>query len=186
MKKTLIGVMVAMMLLVGAETIYGVANTRVTGAPPQTNDITVTVRIPQRVGIFVGNNIDFELATPNAPEVYPPAAFPAYYTPTATNGGNINPQNLQIFSNVAYTLAISPSADFDPSLPATDLEYQANGWAGPGWTPFPAPLAWNNLEVSATRTTGWVDRNLDYRVELTGDEPAGTYTITVTYRMTSP
>jgi len=101
---------------------------RVTGTSPITNDLTVTVEIPQRLGLNLsGGNIIFNLD--DASVTYPPATFPGYYFPTTPATTPHVP--LAVFCNSAagWDLTVIASGDFDPTLPVTQLYYAATGEA---------------------------------------------------------
>ncbi len=164
---------------------------RVTGTSPITNDLTVTVLIPQRVGLDLsGTNVTFDLSDPSV--TYPPSAFPGYYFPTDPTTTPHVP--LAVFSNSpnGWTLTVIASGDFDATLPVSQLFYAAtgeaqtaDGTAAPGgnWIAFSATAA-TNVASDVTRTTGWDDYDQDYELQITGNEavidPGATVTITYT------
>ncbi len=185
---------VLLSLLIIAFAIPAFALGQNAGSSPITNDLTVTVRIPTRVGIDLsGGNIVFDLG--DASVTYPPASFPGYYMPTTPVASPNVP--LSVFCNVAagWNLTVQSDGDFDASLPVSQLFYAdageaqtADGSAAPGgnWVAFSA-AAPTAVASDVSRTTGWDAYNQDYELQITGNEASldpGVF-VTITYTITS-
>ena len=149
----------------------------VSGTPTQSHAVTVDVIIPPRVGIDIVALEHTKVLDLTADLTYPPAV-PTYWT--------VGTNQISVLSLITYDLTYS-CGFAGPALSTLvmgDMEYQANGWAGPAWTAFAAgPVV---LENNHARTVGWEARNMDYRVNLDGSETDGTHTWTITYSITLP
>ncbi|MCK4524202.1 hypothetical protein KAU15_04675, partial [candidate division WOR-3 bacterium] len=163
------------------------------GTSPLDNTLTVTVRIPTRVGINLsGGNVTFDLG--DVAVTYPPALFPGYYFPTAPAATPFVP--LSVFCNVTagWTLTVIASADFDATLPVTQLYYanageaiSADGGAvGGTWAAFSTAVS-GAVANDVARTTGWDPYNQDYQLQITGNEAVidPGVAVTITYTITS-
>ncbi len=163
---------------------------QIMGSSPIDNPITVTVRIPTRVGINLsGTDIEFDLGT----VTFPPAAFPGYYLPTAPAATPFVP--LSVFCNVSagWTLTVLANGDFNATLPVSQLYYAdapeaktADGAAAPAatWTAFSTVSS--TVADDTQRTTGWDDYDQDYELQITGLEDATVGdAVIITYTITS-
>ncbi len=182
---------VLLVLLVLVMAVPAFALGSISGASPIDNTLTVTVRIPTRVGINLsGGNVTFDLGT----VTYPPTLFPGYYLPTAPAATPFVP--LSVFCNVTagWELTVIASADFDATLPVTQLYYADAGEAisadgaavGGTWAAF--STASSGVVAGAfARTTGWDPYDQDYQLQITGNEavidPGAV--VTITYTITS-
>ena len=181
------------LLLILAFAVPAFALGRIAGPSPQQNDLEVSVRIPQRVGIDLsGDNIEFFLDL--VPLLYPPDLYPAYYFPTNAVTPHVP---LSVFCNApsGWDLEVIASGDFDPTLPVTQLYFApageaqtADGAAAPGgtWTAFSAAA---NVPVASNgaRTVGWEAYDQDYELQITGNEAIldPEVTVTITYTITA-
>jgi hypothetical protein len=175
MKKTLL-VIAALMLatsMVWADAI--------TGPSPVSHNVTITVVIPSHLGINIPTLEHNWLLDLSLDPTYPPAVSTPY---TITNNANV-----QVLSNnsyhYGYTAAMTTTLT---NLAVTDFQYDATGWvpalwAAGTWQTFAAAGTW---EVGAAATTGWVNRNMMYRVLLDGTEASGTGVMTIVHTISQP
>ncbi|MDI6740310.1 MAG: hypothetical protein QME74_08090 [Candidatus Edwardsbacteria bacterium] len=172
MKKLFLGLAV-LALAAGislADAFYGTIGT------PASHDVTVNVIIPPRVGI----NIDLAEHTKtldlSADPTYPPLV--ATYWPFLTN-----PNVISILSTGNYRYDYTTDGlGLLAGLLVGEFEYQTVGWGAGVYTAFGAGA---NLEDPLVRTTGWVNRNMNYQVLLDGAEDAGTHVLVITYTVTA-
>lgn len=160
------------------------------GLSPQSVDLDVSVRIPQRVGLnLTGDPIQFFLD--DVAVTYPPASLPGYYFPTNIAATPHVP--LAVFCNVptGWEVTAIASGDFDASLPVSQLYYAAageaqtaDGTAAPGgsWAAFSSTVD-GTIATDAAKTTGWDDYDQDFQLQITGDESVidPEVTIQITY-----
>ncbi|RKZ20228.1 hypothetical protein DRQ18_06875 [bacterium] len=152
------------------------------GAPPDTlvDSVQVQVIIPERIGLYLetdasGDIVVFDLDAAG----YPPASFPAYYDPT--DPATSPTVDIEVFSNsLTKTWYLDACGDdFDATyIPITQLEWSP---AGAG-TYEDFSNGWTN-HASGSKTAGWEAHDEDYRFEAQEDDPAGTYTTWVRYRV---
>ncbi len=162
-----------------ANIIKGGTGDRITGyAPADTliDSLNVQIFIPLKIGLYVGNDVEFDLDAAG----YPPASFPHYYDPTSPSGTPY--EEIQVFSNsnVLTWYLDAMGTDFDASIPITQLEWSAAG-AG-SYTAFASSGTYDN-HTSGGNTSGWADENEDYRFKCEADDPAGTYNTYLFYRL---
>lgn len=171
MKKLLILMAV---LATGAGLVWADA---ITGPSPVTHPVTLTITIPARLGISIPVH-DHALDLGLDP-LYPPAASTPFTV--ATNA------SIQILSNAGYTYGYTASMTTTlTNLTVGDFQYSENGWIPPTWTGWQTFAASGTFETSAGATTGWVNRNLNYRVNLDGTEAPGTGVMTIVHTITQP
>jgi hypothetical protein len=149
----------------------------VTGGTPVTHNVTLTITIPARLGISIPvHNHALDLALDLT---YPPAVSTPYTV--------INNAAIQILSNNPYTYRYTASMTTTlTNLTVGDFQYSENGWVPPTWTGWQTFLAAGTFETSAAATAGWVNRNLNYRVNLDGTEAPGTGVMTIVHTITQP
>lgn len=186
MKRTILTMLAIALIIAAAMPAFALG--RNSGASPVTNTLDVMVILAARVGVYLGNDITFDLS--DASVTYPPAAFPGYYAPTSPVGSPSLP--LQVFSNSSATwdLTVEASGDFDTNTPVTQLFYAdegtampADGGAATGWT------SMTTSPVSVTtgaKTGGWSDMNQDYIFQTDTDDEPFTATVTITYTIATP
>jgi hypothetical protein len=148
----------------------------ITGPSPVTHNVTLTITIPARLGISIpvhDHALDLSLDP-----TYPPAVSTPY--DIVANAA------IQILSNNAYTYGYTASMTTTlTNLTVGDFEYSENGWV-PTWTGWQAFAASGTFETGAGATPGWVNRNLNYRVNLDGTEAPGTGVMTIVHTITQP
>ncbi len=171
MKKSLL-ILAALLLATGM--VWADA---VTGASPVTHNVTLTVTIPARLGISIPtHNHALDLSVD---PTYPPAVSTPYTV--ATNAV------IQILSNNGYTYGYTASMTTTlTNLTVGDFQYSENGWVPPLWTGWQTFGAAGTFETSAAATAGWVNRDLNYRVNLDGTEAPGTGVMTIVHTITQP
>jgi len=150
----------------------------VTGGTPVHHNQTLTITIPARLGINIPtleHGFTLDLSTD---PTYPPAVSTPYTIHTNAT--------IQILSNAGYTYGYTASMTTTlANLTVGDFQYGANGWV-PVWVGWQTFGAAGTFETSLTATTGWVNRNLDYRVNLDGTEAPGTGVMTIVHTITQP
>lgn len=152
---TLIGLLMA---------LVGVANAQATWPVQTLIPEVLAIRTPS-------TNIAFDLSEAN----YPPDSFPATYEATAPEGG-VMP--VQIFSNAEgfWSIELQISDVVDESgvllIPAGQILYRVNGgvWLRADGTP-------QTIHTGSGETNGWQEITLEFKLELTGAERAGDYSI---------
>lgn len=148
----------------------------ITGPSPVQHPVTLTITIPQRLGISIPVH-DHALDLTLDP-LYPPAVLTPF--DIAANA------SIQILSNNAYTYGYTASMTTTlTNLDLGDFQYSENGWV-PTWTGWQTFLAAGTFEVGAGATPGWINRNLNYRVNLDGTEASGTGVMTIVHTITQP
>jgi hypothetical protein len=170
MKKSLL--MIAALLMVTglalADDVYG------TSGAPASHQVTITVRIPPRVGIRIDGTEHAKLLDLTGVPWYPPAV--GSYRAIGTN-------LISILSTGNYSYAYTDNAaGLLTGLVEGEFQYSPNGWGVAGWVSFAGAGA---LEPSTARTGGWIGRNMDYQVYLDGNETAGDNILLVTYTITA-
>jgi len=186
MKRTILTMLAIALLITAAMPAFALG--RVSGNSGLTNTLDVTVILAARVGIYLGNDITFDLS--DASVTYPPAAFPGYYAPTSPAASPALP--LEVFSNsgsATWDLTVEASGDFAAATPITQLYYAdagtampADGGAATGWTSMTqAPVS---VETGG-KTTGWSAINQDYIFSTDTDDEPFTSTVTITYTITT-
>ena len=106
---------------------------------------------------------------------YPPSEFPARYPATEPTGGALP---VQVFSNAdgVWSLLLQVpdlmGAAGEASVPANQLLYRVNGgvWLRADGAP-------QVIYTHAGPTVGWLELSVEFALELTGSEPAGSYLI---------
>ena len=159
----------------------------------QTNDTAthlVQVVIPEAIKIFVeAGDLSFDFAREKEKGSYPPAGYPAYYYPTATEGRE--GVAIKIHSNITrqWFLYVKPADDLTDgtnTIPISQLEWSTDRIT---WTSFPegGGEGFGVLLFSGNRLNGWAQFNVYYRLKLTGEEVGGTtYRTTFKYTLVTP
>lgn len=151
----------------------------ITGTSPVTHPVTFTVIIPGRLGINIPTaEHDWTLDLTLDPTWPPVATTPYLITNNAT---------VQVLSNQAYTYGYTASMTTAlANLSVGDFQYCETGWIPPTWTGWQAFAAAGTFEAGAAATSGWLNRNMRYRVNLDGSEAIGTGIMTVVHTITQP
>jgi hypothetical protein len=194
MKKLLILIVVLPTVFFGT-IIYGGPGDRIRGRAPRDTlvcTLSVTVRIPAQIGLYVQGNTEFDLGQTGI--VYPPTLFPGYYDPTAVQGTNPDGINVQVFSNsptMTWYLETRGSGNFTTTITLDQLFYAPDGTSNPpdgqdppaGWTGYTTTY---NQIASGGKTNGWISRDQDYVFQSEDDDeptPAAGATVTIYYRL---
>lgn len=193
--KGILIIMAAVPALMFGTIIYGGPGDRISGfAPADTlvDTLTVTVKVPARIGLYVLGNTEFDLSSPTV--TYPPSVFPGYYDPTSVQGTNTDGINLQVFSNsntMVWHLETCGSGDFTTTIALDQLYYAPDGTTNPpdGQDP---PLNWTSFTTTFTeiaqgqKTNGWLSQDQDFIFQAEIDDeptPAAGATATIYYRL---
>ncbi len=122
----------------------------------------ITVRAPS-------DTLSFDLETQN----YPPLEFPATFS-----GGTL-PVQVHSSSEQSWTLSLDVSDIIDDAgvllVPASQVMYRVNegGWLRANGFP-------QVVHAQNGPTLGWMEFSLEFMLELTGTERAGSYEVTAT------
>lgn len=177
------------LILVAAPLVWA----KTSGPSPISENATVTVTVPERVGIDVKDTaITINVgAAPNDGH-YPPATFPGYYVPTSPG---FNPSvRIDVFCNKAAgwdLSATAAAAAFYAGGPSTTALYVAT--AGTGQTadstaspaaPWAAVTTTPNIDGAAAKAS-WDPHNVDFELRLAGAEDPGSGGRTVTFTVTA-
>jgi len=194
MKKLFFGAMaIGLMLLLfpavnaNAGIVAGHAPDRLTGTAADTliDTVTVNVIIPARIGLYVSNDVTFDLSATAEP--YLPAAFPARYWSTAPADPSVTAtEAIQVFCNKAPTTGWyleASGADFSADVLISQIHWAAHNAAASQPLANSFGTGWVQHQTGATKTTGWASYDEDWEFELQADDPAGTYTSWIAYRM---
>lgn len=125
---------------------------------------TLSIRVPT-------TTISFVIAGAG----YPPAAFPATYPATSPDGGTLP---VQVFSNAAgvWSLMLEVQDLVSPAgaavVPASQVMYRVNGglWLRADGSP-------QVIYSQVGQTVGWLELRVEFALELTGRELAGSYLV---------
>lgn len=124
----------------------------------------ISIRVPTTTIAFAPSRID-----------YPPAEFPAQYPATQPEGGTLP---VQVFSNEdgLWNLILEVPDLLNELgatvLPATQVLYRVNNgiWVRADGNP-------QIIYSQAGSTLGWLELHIEFALELTGNELAGSYVI---------
>ncbi|MBI3962090.1 MAG: hypothetical protein HY335_05015 [Deinococcus sp.] len=125
----------------------------------------------------------FNLNTPAAGQVYPPTAFPAFYTPTSPSTTSAQRVNLEITVSGSGTIkwrVLVSGLPFAPDFPVDRLEYVMSG------SNTYVRLSSSQQLFTSGSQKGTIRRRHNYRLRLEGNEPPGSFQTTVTYTLVSP
>jgi hypothetical protein len=150
----------------------------VTGTSPVTHPVTFTVIIPGQLGINIPtpeHNWTLDLTLD---PTWPPAVTTPY---SITNNATIQVLSTRIYS-YSYTASMTTVL---ANLTVGDFQYDAVGWF-PSWAGWQTFGASGTFEAAAPATTGWLNRNMRYRVNLDGTEAEGTGVMTLAHIMAQP
>jgi len=148
------------LLLLGPQVALGQATWLVESLIPE----TLSIRVPSTTITFGVEGAD-----------YPPEAFPAIYSATEPSGGTLP---VQVFSNAegVWNLMLEVpdllSVEGAGGLPASQVLYRVNGgiWVRADGGP-------QVIYTHVGPTIGWLELTVDFALELTGSETAGTYVV---------
>ena len=150
----------------------------VTGLSPVTHPQTLTVIIPGRLGINIPtaeHNVTLDLTLD---PTWPPTVSTPY---SITNNATI-----QLLSNLSYSYSYTASMTTPlANLTVGKFQYDATGWF-PSWSGWQTFGAAGTFEAGAPATTGWLNRNLRYQVNLDGSEGIGAGVMTIIHTITQP
>lgn len=147
-------------LLLGPQVALGQATWLVESLIPE----TLSIRVPSTTITFGVDDA-----------AYPPESFPATYSATEPEGGTLP---VQVFSNAdgVWNLMLEvPDLLSDVgagALPASQVLYRVNGgvWVRADGGP-------QVIYSHVGPTIGWLELTIDFALELTGAETAGTYVV---------
>ncbi len=194
MKKLFFGVMaIGLMLLLfpavnaNAGIVAGHAPDRLTGTASDTliDTVTVNINIPPRIGLYVSNDVTFDLSTTTEP--YLPPSFPYQYwatDPGDPSGGAT--EAIQVFCNQTPATGWyleAEGADFSADVTIDQIHWAAHDASASHPLANKFSTGWTQHQTGTTRTTGWASYDEDWEFELQTDDPAGTYTSWIAYRM---
>ncbi len=128
----------------------------------------VQVLIPELITVRAPSDaLSFDLLTQN----YPPLEFPATFS------GGILPVQVHSSSQQSWTLSLEVSDIIDETgvllVPASQVMYRVNegGWLRADGFP-------QVIHAQNGPTLGWMEFSIEFQLELTGTERAGTYQVT--------
>ena len=134
----------------------------------ETGAVQVKVIIPEVLRLVTAADpLVFDLGRGDSGETYPPARFPAYYSPQGTASSGIP---VRVFSNVdrPWTVTMvmeSPLIGPTDVIPADRLEWSLDRtrWEGMNTSPFQI--------MTGGRGKGWQEWLVHFRLRVEGDEP---------------
>lgn len=134
----------------------------------ETGVVQVKVIIPEVLRLVTAAEpLVFDLGHGDSGEVYPPARFPAYYSPQGVARSGIP---VRIFSNVdrPWTVTMvmeSPLTGPNGVIPADRLEWSLDRTRWEGMSTSPIQI------MTGGRGKGWQEWSVHFRLRVEGDEP---------------
>lgn len=152
----------------------------ITGPSPVMHNVTLTIIIPGRLGINIPDaehnwTLDLTLEP-----TWPPAVSTPYLI---TNNATIQVLSANNTYTYGYTASMTTPLT---NLTVGDFQYAETGWIPPTWSGWQTFAASGTFEAGAPATSSWLNRNLQFRVNLDGSEAEGMGIMTLVHVLSQP
>jgi len=149
---------------------------------PVEDTVTVYLKIPAQMGLMVSDdNVIFDLSDTSV--TFPPANFPAYYSPTKGTTENPDGVGVKVYCDtaVSWNLVTWASGDFSSTVTADQLETSEHGSGS--WDRYTTDSILSVPLASGSATSGWEDHTQDLRFRVDSTDQAVNSSIYIIYKL---